>query len=36
MCDDIYYIDSHPKHDTTTSATMLLEIEKHFKIVNAS
>ena len=39
LCDDIHYIDSHPKTlnlDTTKSASMLLEIEKHLKIVNAS
>ena len=39
LCDDIHYIDSHPKTlnpDTTRLASMLLEIEKHLKIVNAS
>ena len=35
LCDDIHYIDSHPKTlnlDTTKSASMLLEIEKHLKM----
>ena len=36
LCDDIHYIDSQPFNDTTKSASMLLEIEKHLKIVNAS
>ena len=36
LCDDIHYIDSEPFNDTTKSASMLLEIEKHLKIVNAS
>ena len=39
LCNDIHYIDSHPKTlnpNTTKSASMLLEIEKHLKIANAS
>ena len=36
LCDDIHYIDSQPFNDTTMSASMLLEIEKHLKILNAS
>ena len=36
MCDDIHYIHSQPFNDTTKSASMLLKIEKHLKILNAS
>ena len=35
LCDDIHYIDSQPFNDTTKSTSMLLEIEKHLKTVNA-
>ena len=36
LCDDIHYIDSQPFNETTKSTSMLLEIEKHLNIVNAS